>query len=82
MAELNGNEKYIYLDTVLPAQPVAIEEIAAGDLMLYGDNCIVLFYESFSTPYSYTRLGGVDDPVGLQEALGDGDAMVSFSVGE
>ena len=48
--------------------------------MLYGNNCVVLFYESFSSGYSYTRLGSVDDPAGLAEALGTGSVEVAFSV--
>lgn len=80
MSELNGNEKYFYLDGSLPTDSHQPGQINAGDLMLYGDNCLVLFYEGFSSGYSYTRLGSVDDPAGLAEALGAGDVEVAFSV--
>lgn len=80
MSELNGNEKYFYLDDDLHTDPYRPEQIHAGDVMLYGNNCLVLFYETFSSGYSYTRLGSVDDPTGLAEALGAGDVTVTFSV--
>ena len=57
MNELNGNEKYRYLESMLPSNPIKVETIEAGDIMLYGDNCLVLFYEDFKTSYSYTRIG-------------------------
>lgn len=79
MNELNGNEKYYYLDTELPADPYQPRQINAGDLMLYGNNCLVLFYESFTSGYSYTRLGSVDDPAGLAQALGGGGVEVTFA---
>ena len=78
MRELNGNEKYYYLESSLPADPTVPEGIRAGDLMLYGDSCIVLFYESFSTAYSYTPLGHIDDPAGLAAVLGNGGVEVTF----
>ena len=77
MSELNGNEKYYYGEN-LPGNPQGIGQIHAGDLMLYGDDCIVLFYKDFQTTYSYTRLGHISDPTGLAEALGDGNANVIF----
>lgn len=79
MQELNGNEKYHYFETGFSAESERVGSIASGDLMLYGSDCLVLFYESFSTPYSYTRLGAVDDPAGLAEALGRGNVEVTFS---
>lgn len=82
MSELNGNEKFFYLDNSLPTDSCQPGQINAGDLMLYGNSCLVLFYGSFSSGYSYTRLGSLDDPVGLAEALGAGNAEVTFSVGE
>ena len=78
MSELNGNEKYYYGEN-LPSNPQTIGQIRAGDLMLYGDDCIVLFYKDFQTTYSYTRLGHISDPTGLAEALGDGNANVIFT---
>lgn len=78
MSELNGNEKYFYLDSDLPAKAEPVGNIQEGDLMLYGSNCLVLFYDSFSTVYSYTRLGKADNPEGLSEALGRGSAAVTF----
>ncbi|MBQ8959906.1 MAG: hypothetical protein IJ071_01660 [Ruminococcus sp.] len=78
MAELNGNEKYHYLDTALPSAPEKVGHISEGDIMLYGDSCLVVFYESFDTPYSYTRIGHIDDTSGLAEALGKGGVTVTF----
>lgn len=80
MRDLNGNEKYFYLDTEFPTDAYQPGQIDAGDLMLYGNNCLVLFYESFSSSYSYTRLGSIDDSAGLAETLGTGSVTVTFSV--
>lgn len=80
MSELNGNEKYYYLPESLPANSQRPGNIHAGDLMLYGSDCLVLFYESFSSGYSYTRLGTVDDPNGLAAALGSGSVKVIFQI--
>ena len=61
MRELNGNEKYIYLDTTLPTNSSNQKRINVGDVMLYGDNCLVIFYKSFDTSYSYTKIGHIDN---------------------
>lgn len=79
MRELNGNEKYFYLNKPLPAAAQRVGQIRAGDLMLFGSDCVVLFYENFATSYTYTPIGRIDDPAGLAEALGRGSAEVSFS---
>jgi hypothetical protein len=80
MSELNGNEKYSYIENSLPTNAYNPSNINAGDLMLYGSNCLVLFYDSFSTPYSYTPLGKIDDfnNNNMAELLGNGDVEVSF----
>ena len=82
MNELNGNEKYHYLNSSLPTDSYQPGTIQAGDLMLYGNNCVVLFYETFSSSYSYTRIGKIDDPSGLAETLGSGNVSVRFEKAE
>ena len=61
MSELNGNEKYVYLDKSLATNSYKPKRISAGDIMLYGDDCLVIFYKSFDTTYSYTKIGHIDD---------------------
>ncbi|MGZ8504276.1 MAG: cyclophilin-like fold protein, partial [Flavitalea sp.] len=73
MTELNGNEKYFHLSSDLPVEAIKPGTIQSGDLMLWGSNSLVIFYKTFSTSYSYTRLGKIDDPSGLADALGKGD---------
>lgn len=80
MNEMNGNEKYHYLSENLPTDSYRPGTIRNGDLMLYGSNCIVLFYETFSSSYSYTRIGQIDNPSGLASALGTGRAIITFGI--
>lgn len=80
MSELNGNEKLFYLQNSLPTASFNPRTIQTGDLMLYGSTCVVLFYESFSTPYTYTRLGGITNPSGLASAVGTGSVNVTFEI--
>ncbi len=80
LQELNGNEKYIYLDQPFPANASRPGKIHAGDLMLYGPDCLVLFYKTFLTPYRYTPLGRIEDPSGLEKAAGRGSAKVTAEI--
>ena len=61
MNDLNSNEKYAYLDNSLPTNTYSPKHIEAGDVMLFGDNCLVIFYESFDTSYSYSKIGHVNN---------------------
>lgn len=78
MSELNGNEKYYYLDESLPTASQYYDKIQAGDLMLYGNSCVVLFYGQ-AGGYSYTRLGKLKSTEGLASAVGSGSVSVTFS---
>ena len=80
MIELNGNEKYYDLPNSLPTNSSNPKTINNGDLMLYGSKTLVLFYKTFSTSYSYTKLGKVIDVTGFASALGSGDVTVTFEM--
>jgi hypothetical protein len=80
MSDLNGNEKYFDLPDNLPANAANPGNVQTGDLMLYGSNTLVLFYQTFSTSYSYTRIARVDNPSGLATALGRGNVTVTFEL--
>ena len=82
MSEMNGNEKYYFMDEALPVDAHVPDEIHKGDLMLYGSDCLVLFYKSFRTSYRYTPLGRVENPEGLAAALGTGNVRVTFERAE
>ncbi len=78
MKELNGNEKYVYLDSKLPIDEYNPKHINKGDVMLYGNNCLVIFYKSFDTSYSYTKIGHIDN----LDDLDNKDVLVKFNMGE
>ena len=61
MNDLNKNEKYAYLDESLPTNTYSPKHIEAGDVMLFGDNCLVIFYKSFDTSYSYSKIGHINN---------------------
>lgn len=71
------HEKYCYLDFSLPVSEERPRNIRIGDIMLWGDNCLVLFYEDFTTSYSYTRIGKIVDVDGLVSAL-KGNAVLKI----
>jgi hypothetical protein len=80
MNELNGNEKYARLSNNLPTNAQNPGTIHAGDLMLWGSNTFVLFYETLSTSYSYTRIGRIENSSGLADAVGLGSVAVTFEL--
>lgn len=79
MPDLNSNEKHAKLPKALPTNTIRPGTIRSGDLMLYGAQTLVLFYLTFDSIYSYTRLGQVNNPAALAEALGRGDVRIVFS---
>ena len=79
MSDLNGNEKYHYLSEVFPTNSRYYAAVEPGDLMIYGNSCVVLFYDK-AGGYSYTRLGRLTSIDGLADAVGSGNVSVTFSI--
>ena len=75
--DFSGFEKVGPLGRRLPASDRRTTT-RAGDIVLYQGDHIVLFYGANS--WSYTRLGHIQDLTGWEEALGGGDATVTFSL--
>jgi len=80
MIELNRNEKYVDLSQDLPVNASNPGTIHTGDLMIYGSSTLVLFYKTFSTSYSYTKIGRIDNVDGLAAAVGSGSVTVKFEL--
>jgi hypothetical protein len=79
MRDLNDNEKKASLPQSLPMSASQPGTIRNGDLMLYGTSTLVVFYSTFDSPYSYTRIGRLDEPTGLEPVLGPHGVRVTFS---
>ena len=78
MSDLNGNEKYYNFSKSFSTSSENVASINKGDIMLFGDNCLVIFYKSFSTRYKYTKLGYIKNTEDLENSLGKGDIEITF----
>jgi hypothetical protein len=80
MPDLNANEKHARLPRSLPTNPVQAGTIRTGDVMLYGNDTLVVFYKSFPSSYRYTRIGRITKVEALAQALGPGGQRIGFAV--
>jgi hypothetical protein len=80
MNELNGNEKYYNFPQNLHSGIAQCPKtINTGDIMLWSSNCLVLFYKTFSTTYSYIKICRLESVNGLEATLGKGNIEVAFT---
>ena len=80
MSDLNGNEKYYNFSKSFSTSSENVANINKGDIMLFGDNCLVIFYKSFSTRYKYTKLGYIKNTEYLESSFGKGDISITFEI--
>lgn len=79
MSELGGVEKYSYTGKAFGGEASVPGNIAAGEIMAYSGDCLVLFYATHPNDgYSYVPLARIEDPAGLAEACGSGTVTVTF----
>ncbi len=74
-----NNEKFAELPKSLSRQDQAVGRIEAGDIMLWGGDTLVVFYESFHSSYRYTRLGKIKNTAQLKNAVGAGKVTMTFA---
>ena len=79
MSDLNDKEKYCYLDFILPTDAESVKNIKKGDIMLFGNSCLVIFYKSFKTSYSYTKIGHIENPTNIETISDKKSIKVSFN---
>ncbi len=82
MSDLHSNEKYNYLNSSLTTNSSIPRMINAGDIKLYGNNCLVVFYDDFRNSYSYTNLGRVDNVDDFVADLGSGSVNIRFELAD
>lgn len=81
MSELNENEKYYFLpESIKKDASKNLGTINAGDIMLYSDNCIVIFYKTFKSLYNYIKIGHIEDLSSLEEVLESNDTNIKFNL--
>ena len=78
MTNLNGNEVYYYFNETFTTDIKSVGTINIGDIYLYQSNCLVLFYKTFTTTYSYTTIGSITNTEGLTDAIGSGSIIISW----
>lgn len=76
MHDLNQNEKYYELPQAIPVQAEQVGKVEVGDVLLFGEKTLVIFYQSFETNYSYTKIGRIRQREKLAEQLGSGSVVV------
>ncbi|MEG0735573.1 MAG: cyclophilin-like fold protein [Longicatena sp.] len=82
MEDLHQNEKFVYLNQNFTTNAQAISQIQKGDVMLFGSNCLVIFYESFPTTFQYTPIGRIEDLNVLDEIAGNTVIQVRLEMRE
>ncbi len=76
MKEINNNEKYHNFST----NPQFMKQINKGDIMLYQDNCLVIFYKDFKTNIKYTPIGKINNMENLGIINHSSEITVSFMI--
>ena len=80
MNNLNGNEVYYYFDESFKTNQQSAGNINQGDIYLYQDKCLVLFYKTFTTTYTYTKIGKIINPEGLDTLIGSDNVEVMWFI--
>ena len=56
------------------------DRVHVGDLLLSGNDTVILFYQTFPTGYRYTPLARINDPTNVPAAVGPGPIEVPIAL--
>ena len=80
MSDFNANEKKFDLPKRMPTKDANPQMIHAGYLMIWNSRTLVLFYKSFPTSYSYTKIGRINNTSGIADAFGPENVRIRFEL--
>lgn len=78
MQDYGGFEKMVDIGKISSDDKIE-KSVGLGDILLYSSKILVLQYAS-NGGFPYTRIGKIDNPQGLKEALGKGNVSVKFEL--
>lgn len=78
MDDLHRNEKYHYFNKAFPTDAESVQTIEAGDVLLYQNNCLVIFYEAVEPTAEYTRIGQITDFEDIQSLFAPASVQIRF----
>jgi len=78
MVDLNGSEKYHTLKQPLPVKIEPVDKVRLGDILLFQDRYLAVFYKTIDPVKRYSIVGKIDNPEELQKAVGTGSITASL----
>lgn len=69
----DGVLKYYDMPMNIVSNPEKITNVSTGDLLMDGNDRLILYYQDAEINGEYTKVGKIENSDGLAEALGDGE---------
>lgn len=75
----DGVLKYYDMPNEVVSDPEEITTVSAGELLLDGNDRLLLFYQDTEAVGTYTRVGRIENSEGLAEAVGNDEAFFTVT---
>ncbi|MGT2960212.1 cyclophilin-like fold protein [Streptococcus caballi] len=62
-------KSFFFLNNPLPREECKPFYIRSGDVMLYGDSGLVIFYDDLTSPYFCTKIGKIIESSNLKRSI-------------
>ena len=61
MTDVDGNEKYGCMYYKIATESPKTNVVTKGDVLLFGESCVIVAYKDFKSSSKYTKLGHIDN---------------------